>query len=442
VELEISLGSSGIQYSPGDSIGICAPNPRDLVEATLHRLQAKHTEEPGLSLSSLVSVGSGVGGGAEAVTLEELLSYRLDLVGPPRKSSVAALSAMCEDEKDRAGLLWLVSKCEVGKALWAKFVEGQGLGLGELLLLFPSCKPSLEALAAAAGSLLPRYYSLASSPLATGHKVSLAFSIEHYCCGQDGFIRRAGLCTSYLESVLAPWLYPALAPGLSKAATSASASGSAKDPPGVFVRLFPRPTVAFRLPGSVAPPLLLVGPGTGVSPFVGFLQHRQALERERRRGSGSDESCSGTWRGGFELDQDDLPGERNQVDAYIHSVAPGPVILYFGCRDESDWLYREQMQAFLKDGTLSEYHVATSRTQQEKVYVTHKLKEHGEAVARLLLKDGGSVYVCGDGNAMAKDVYCTVRACLVAHGGLNDAQAEEFLTELKARRRYVLEIWS
>ena len=467
VEVEFSLGDSGISYLPGDSVGLCVPNPDYLVDAVAARLieaAAESASEVGAPASSssaplgrhsvvVISrdqsaaaeptVGAGHSDG-DRMTLEELLRDRVDLVSAPRKAAVSGLAGCCADKAEATLLRWLCSKCEVGKALWAAFVEAQGLGFGELLLLFPSCRPSLDVLVGCAGNALPRYYSLASSPLAIGNAATIAFSIVHYTCnGLGGAIRRAGLCTSYLEKTLSRWLYPhssaALRCGAAGSGLSAGLSAAVASP--VTLRLFHRSVYSFRLPGSVAPPLLLIGPGTGVAPFVGFLQHRAALERERQ--SNNDEACSGTWRGGFELDCSELPSESaSNVGVYIHGMQPGPVHLFFGCRDDNDWLYSDFMQQALDRKTLSTLDVATSRTQPQKVYVTHKLAARAAEISRLILSEGAYVYVCGDGNAMAKDVYAAIKASLAGEGGLGEAKAEEVLQDMRARKRYVLEIWS
>ena len=57
--------------------------------------------------------------------------------------------------------------------------------------------------------------------------------------------------------------------------------------------------------GSISPPLILIGPGTGVAPFVGFIQHRAVLKMDRQ--TSGREVSTGLWRGGFEIEKEDLP---------------------------------------------------------------------------------------------------------------------------------------
>ena len=356
---------------------------------------------------------------------------RIDLTGIPRKTHVLALAQFCAEKTEETAMQWLCSKGDIGKQLWGQFIEGQGVGLGELLTLFPSCRPTISTLIACAGSASPRFYSIASSPTFKKDSAAVAFSVVRYSCGLTAksksdekapSLKRSGVCTSYLERILTKRL-----------------DGAVDSQKEERVRLFLKPSVTFRLPGSVSPPLILIGPGTGVAPFIGFLQHRAMLEKSKLREGG--EISTGTWRGGFEMDGDDLH-ECNTVGKFIQSNPAGPVTLFFGCRDDSDYLYKEELQTHVQQGTLTGLEVAQSRTGPEKVYVTHKLKEKGADLARQILHEGGYVYICGDGNSMAKDVYAAIRHVLQEHGSLSEEQAEETLEDLKLRRRYILDIWS
>ncbi|CAN0396065.1 unnamed protein product, partial [Hapterophycus canaliculatus] len=95
--------------------------------------------------------------------------------------------------------------------------------------------------------------------------------------------------------------------------------------PGELVRMRVRPS-SFRPPVSLMDsPVIMVGPGTGISPIMGFLQARA---RALRKGT-------------------------------VHSLAP--CLVYFGCRDSSETLYAEQLRRWLEEGVITELHVAMSR---------------------------------------------------------------------------------
>ena len=80
--------------------------------------------------------------------------------------------------------------------------------------------------------------------------------------------------------------------------------------------------------------------------------------------------------------------------------------------------------------------------QTEKVYVQHRMREHKSKLYDLIEGRGGSVYVCGDGASMAKDVHATLVDVFAEGGGLSAADAAARLAELAKEQRYVRDIWS
>jgi methionine synthase reductase len=438
IEMEMNLCGSGIQYEPGDSIGICVPNPPYAVSIVLQRLRESHPEM-NLQLSTVVSqldIANSIFGGKQAITIQELLMYRLDIMSIPKKAVVAGLAKFCIDETDTRALQWICSKGPQGKSLYTKFIEQQKLGTAELLYMFPSCKPPLQMLCAHLPSVPPRYYSIACSPLTHPSSAVVAFSVVRYSCivpeSEDKpsvSIKRSGICTTYLEKMLSPWLQASTA--------SPSSSGVITSP----IRIFHKPTLTFHLPGSIAHPLIMVGPGTGVAPFIGFLEHR-AQNKKEPCSEAKDVSC-GFWRG-FELEEKDVTdcAEANAVGEYMRCMQPGKVHLYFGCRNEKDYLYREALERFALEGTISNLQVAMSRVETQKVYVQDRLRECGADVVRLLVDEGAFFYICGDGNKMAKDVIAAVTELLIEHRNMEDEEADLFIQDLKQRRRFILDIWS
>jgi len=169
--------------------------------------------------------------------------------------------------------------------------------------------------------------------------------------------------------------------------------------PGQVLRVLLKDTKStFRLPADPKVPIILVGPGTGFAPMRGFLQERHATK------------------------------------------APGQNLLFFGCRDDDDFIYRTEIESYPTQGQTT-LHVAFSRKQEHKIYVQDKLLENGETVWDALAK-GGHVYVCGDAKYMAKDVRQALGKIVTTYGNMNETLAEEFLTHLSFSKRYCQDVWA
>ncbi|KAJ8413450.1 hypothetical protein AAFF_G00094460 [Aldrovandia affinis] len=244
--------------------------------------------------------------------------------------------------------------------------------------------------------LQPRSYSAASSSLRHPGKMHLVFSVVEFPACPERPVRRRGVCTGWLSDLVSPLLRR---PG--------AANGGAPVLPKVCVR--PRPSVSFRLPSDPAVPLVMVGPGTGVAPFIGFLQHR-AKQRQ------------------------DTP------DAIF-----GETWLFFGCRHKDrEFLFREELESFVDEGTLTHLRVSFSRDETESgpKYVQHNLLLHAQDVARILLKQNGCLYVCGDAKNMAKDVNEALMEITAKELQLDKLGAMKTLASLREEKRYLQDIWS
>lgn len=167
---------------------------------------------------------------------------------------------------------------------------------------------------------------------------------------------------------------------------------------GRRVAVFLAPNPSFRLPEGDRP-VIMVGPGVGVAPFRSFL-----LERESR-------------------------------------AAPGRNWLFFGDQHEScDFLYRDELAKWTASGLLTELTTAFSRDQDHKVYVQDRLVARGEDVYRWL-EDGAHFYVCGDGTAMSHAVEAALVEVVAKHGDRSEAEAWDYLADLKRQRRYSQDVY-
>ncbi|GAB3618451.1 sulfite reductase flavoprotein subunit alpha [Okibacterium endophyticum] len=164
------------------------------------------------------------------------------------------------------------------------------------------------------------------------------------------------------------------------------------------VDVFLTPTTDFLLPAQDVP-IIMVGPGTGVAPFRAFLQERQAQG-----------ATGGSW-------------------------------LFFGDRNrQHDFLYQEEFDRHLADGTLSRLDLAFSRDPDGACYVQHRMLEAGREVFDWL-EQGARLYVCGDADRMAVDVDSALMEIIQRHGGLGAEDAKTYLATMKTRGCYLRDVY-
>ena len=214
-----------------------------------------------------------------------------------------------------------------------------------------------------------RQYSISSSPHTNPTALALTVSVVRYE-GPSGRPRK-GVCSGFLADA----------------------------EPGTEIGVQVSPSPNFRPPADPRTPMVMVGPGTGVAPFIGFLHDRRA-------------------RG--------------------HTA---PNWLFFGEQHQAtDFYYREEIDGFRRDGTLERLDTAFSRDQRAKVYVQDRMREHGPRLWHWL-ENGAHFYVCGDASRMARDVDQTLRTIVTAHGGLPAEDADAYVKQLAAEKRYVRDVY-
>jgi sulfite reductase (NADPH) flavoprotein alpha-component len=226
-----------------------------------------------------------------------------------------------------------------------------------------------EQLTALLRPLPPRYYSIASSRKAVGEEAHLLVAALRYTSHGRA---RAGV---------------------------ASVDITERHRAGETLKVFLRPNPHFRLPADHERPIIMVGPGTGLAPFRGFLQEREATGAGGRN-----------WL---------VFGHRN----YTH-----------------DFLYQLELQDWLKEGVLTRLDVAFSRDQPEKRYVQNTLWEARRDLFAWL-REGAALYVCGDANAMAKDVHAMLLRILADQGRQDEAAAKAELDAIRRDGRYLRDVY-
>lgn len=264
--------------------------------------------------------------------------------------------------------------------------DAECYSIAEILTTFTSIKIPFHHFIELCPKMQPRFYTISSSARVSGSVVHITVAVASTSLPRGR--THAGVASTYLAS---------LRPN--------------KDKCAVFVR-----ASSFRLPLPRSKPVIMIGPGTGVAPFRAFWHEMRAL---------------------------------NSTDD--NTKVTGEAELFFGCRyRERDFIYRDEMQACEKDGTLTRLHLAFSRdvdpnaaaaTLHKKVYVQDLLDAHHERLWDMIDERGAVVFVCG-GTAMGRSVRESMVRMAQLHGGLNAQTAGLYLKNLQDKHRYVQELWA
>ena len=194
---------------------------------------------------------------------------------------------------------------------------------------------------------------------------------------------------------------------------------------------------------------------------MGFLQHRLAMLSQTDCKEAASSVVEGTWRGGYEMEEEELnisqgdtSGLRVGADFVNKNLEGnvGNVDVFFGCRHEDhDWLYKDDMKKLKEQGVISNLYTAFSRDAaanatngDRRKYVQDLMVKDADCAARiqsLILEKNASVYICGDGNAMAKDVLSAFAEVIGRKSGGEEA-GKKYVEQMKAEKRYLVDIWT
>ncbi|MDT0211958.1 sulfite reductase subunit alpha [Curtobacterium sp. BRD11] len=340
--VEFDLGTSGIEYRAGDALAVVPHNDPALVDQLLEHLGAD---------------GAAVFDGRP---LAEVLRTERE-IRTPSKDLVADLVQRAP-ASELAAVVSHGDKHELDRWLWGRDVL-------DLLRDAGTAAPSMEELLPNLRGLQARQYSISSSPLAHPDRVHLTIASVRY---GDAHRSHAGVASTYL-------------------ADRVQADGE--------VDVYLQPNAAFGVPADGDAPMVMIGPGTGIAPFRGFLHERAA------------------------------------------AGATGRNWLFFGDQHrETDFVYEDELTAMQASGVLTRLDLAFSRDQAEKVYVQTRMREQAAELFRWL-EDGAHVYVCGDASRMAKDVEQALLEVIATGRGRGDDDAQAYLADLRRAKRYVRDVY-
>jgi cytochrome P450 / NADPH-cytochrome P450 reductase len=369
--IELELAEQAI-YRVGDHLSVVPRNDPARVEAVLRRF--------GFNASDIIRLEATGGRRAqlpvgEPVVVASLLADRVELqqVATRRQIQIMAEHTDCPATKPK--LLALAGDDDGSSERYAAEVLARRKSVCDLLDEHRACELPFGVFLEMLPPLAPRYYSISSSPSRDPRRCSVTVGVVSgpALSGSGEF---KGVCSNYLAGRHV----------------------------GEIVYASIRQTKArFRLPEDPKTPIVMIGPGTGLAPFRGFLQERRALKAK--------------------------------------GASLGPAMLFFGCRrPDQDFLYADELKAFAGED-LVDLHVAFSRGDGPKTYVQDLIAAQADAVLALIDR-GAVIYVCGDGSRMEPAVKAALTDIHRRRAQIDQTAAKAWIDEMGQQGRYVLDVWA
>ncbi len=376
--IAIDISNSGMDYKPGDSLGVIPKNPRSLVDRVIRysNLAADSTIEDPRNGS--------------CYTFFQWLHERVDISILSEKLFLAALehARSSLEAKKVQEIVELYTRELPEKVDRREYSWFRGIDVPTFFEKYlPSGVHSFSQLFSSFTPIIPRFYSIASSPLMARDSIELLVNRVAYSTGHG---TRVGIASHYLAY---------------------ECPTNARE-----VQVFLQPTKHFVLPEDVLKkekPLVMIGPGTGVAPFRSFLQHAEMVDKERN----------------------------------IHPLFPSHekgrpnLWLIFGERHrEHDFLYKDYWESLVQRDVIS-FDAVFSRDGLEKEYVQHRMWAKRKELFRWIHHEEGYLYVCGDAKKMAKDVESMLIKIVHDEGNMSHDQAEEWLKMFRKSGRYRRDVY-
>lgn len=328
MHIEFDIDGSKMRYEAGDHLAMYPVNDTTLVE----RL-GKFCDANLDTVFSLINTDTDSSKKHPfpcPTTYKTALTHYLEITAIPRTHILKELAEYCSDEKDKEFLRLISSTNPEGKAQYQTWIQDSCRNIVHILEDLPSCRPPIDHICELLPRLQPRYYSISSSSKLYGTTVHVTAVLVKYETS-TGRVNK-GVATTFLADKIPSEQKPSRVP--------------------IFIR-----KSQFRLPTKTETPVIMIGPGTGIAPFRGFIQERDFNRQEGK--------------------------------------TIGDTVLYFGCRKRSeDFIYDEELENYSKSG-LIQLRTAFSRDTDKKVYVSHLLEQDADLVWKIIGENKGHFYICG-----------------------------------------------
>ncbi|ANB12223.1 Ncp1p [Sugiyamaella lignohabitans] len=407
IHLELDISGSGLRYTTGDHLAFWSQNSNEEVERFLSIFGLTESANEVIDVKAIdptAKVRFPV-----PTTYDTVVRYYLEINGPVSRQLLSSIAAFAPNETAKEDALKLGSN----KELFHSSVTQHYLNTARLLAQISRGavwdKVPFAFLIESLQHLQPRYYSISSSSLVNKDLISITAAVESIQPeGSDHVLK--GVATNYIFD---------LKKSFNKEISTKDAKYNIAGPRGKYITETATTVPIhvrhsnFKLPSSPQKPIIMIGPGTGVAPFRGFIHERAA------------QAAKGT--------------------------PVGKSLLFFGCRNRTeDNIYADEWVKYThepenKNGPFNETNflqveTAFSRESAQKVYVQHLLEQKAAYIDELL-KQGAFVYVCGDAQRMARDVQSALARIISSQRNISLEKGEETVKAMKAQNIYQEDVW-
>jgi NADPH-ferrihemoprotein reductase len=324
---EIDLENTGLSYKTGDHVSIMPRNDPIRVANFLdfYGLPGDMSINIGPLETTQFFSSCQTMDFPPSLTVRELFEQYIDLASGPTRKFMRELALFATNSTERDELLFLADPDN--KEAYLNYFANNTLE--DTMRRYSSAAPPLDQIVSMAPVIAPRLYSIASAPELVGDKLQLLIALLEWNTPEG--TRRTGLTTEYLFRL------------------------NAEEKPMVPVSI--RKGMLLP-PEDPQTPVVMFGLGTGLAPFRGFMQQREAFLSEGKK--------------------------------------LGDALLYFGCRNEDgDYVCREEIEGWKKSGALTDVVVGFSHDQKEPIWMDEEIMKQPEVAWRTAKQDGVHMYYCG-----------------------------------------------
>jgi NADPH-ferrihemoprotein reductase len=409
LHVDIDVSDSNLGYTTGDHVAIWPTNNEIEVSRLASVLGLTDKLDAVLSVKAIDPTAPKKYPFPVPTTYRAIFRYYLEICAPISRQVLNSFAEYAPNEQAKATLVKLASD----KDEYRVHVGDACRNLGEVLQLVTGNDPTpglfqtvpFDLIVETINRMQPRFYSISSSAKENPKVISATVVTLAYEPTPTPGRTVYGVNTNFLYGI--HMQNEALNNQENIPAYELSGPRQSYLGPDGICRNLPVHVrhSQFKLPRNPSVPVIMVGPGTGVAPFRGFVRERVL---DKRNGK-----------------------------------TVGPTILFYGSRNQaSDFLYADEWpELFETLGPESRIVTAFSRDQPQKIYVQHRLQEQGQDLWQLLQK-GAYIYVCGDAKSMARDVNQTFVNMGVEFGGMDNIKAQDYVKSLRTTGRYQEDVWS